>query len=408
MNTRGRRAPRKKLRLKEFVRREGEDDDAGGESDSSNLGPVTSDTEGEDDVQRGVGRSPERAKMNHGRKDHDNTLDMQPSEEMEDANDVTKADADFLTHLLRAQNSGLGLEAPQGLLDAFQRMKGIALMRALRVANLEGQLQGQTQMQQDRAPSKPTYLEALTMKETTRAGARTGSPSQEDKETHPPKVLLVAATDPQAIHPKKVQEYVSRSFDPRAMGLKKVTIRPTTKGVAVIANDEAGLERLASAIAATPATRALNVRQSSERVDAAVEPDTVGSRLLEQNDLEGNTINEGSTTILLVEVSKQISRQLFNKNKVQIGWTVCALNKSPNIPRCSNCARYGHFTRDCLQKEPTCMHCSAPHPTKQCNGSVYDCPACGDHGFSYRDHSMQSYRCPVYRQQVERATRAWV
>ncbi|KAH9379792.1 hypothetical protein HPB48_007293 [Haemaphysalis longicornis] len=366
--------------MTEFIRREGEDDEVGGDSDSSNLGPVTSDTEGEEDVQRGVGR-----------KDPDNARDMQPGEENEDAKDINKADADFMTHLLRAQNSGLGLEAAQGMLDAFQRMKGIALKRAIRA---------------------------------TGTGARTGSPSQVDKQTPPPKALLVETTDPQAIHLKKVQEYVSRSFDPRAMGLK-VTIRPRSKGFVVIANDEASLERLESDIAATPSTRALNVRQGSERrpvyklvgVDPAVEPDTVGSRLLEQNDLEGNmeeckvlrdAVNEGGTRILLVEVSKQISRQLFNKNKIQIGWTVCALYESPNIPRCTSCARYRHFTSDCLQKEATCMHCSAPHPTKECNGTVYDCPACGDHGFSYRDHSMQSYRFPVYRQQVERATRTWV
>lgn len=413
---------KKKLCLTEFLRLDGEDDAEDRESVSSYVGPISSDTEDEDEVKRGVGRTPKERKMDRRKEQEDS--DTPPGKDEEEARDINRADAEFLTHLLSAQNSGLGLEAAQGMLNAFQKMKGIALKRAIRVANLEGQLQGQGHRQEEPAPTKRTYLETLTQKDNTGTGGPTGSTSNRERQTPPPKVLLVETRDPQAIHPTKVQEYVSSTFDPREMGLKRVTIRTTSKGVAVITNDEVALEKLASAIAATPATRALNVRQGSERrpvyklvgVDPAVEVDTVGERLLEQNDIEGNKedckvlkdmATEGGSRRIIVEVSRQISKQLFKKNKVQIGWTVCALYKSPNIPRCSKCARYGHLTRDCFQKAPTCMHCSAPHDTRQCNGSAYDCPACGDHSLRPRDHSMLSYRCPVYCQQVERATRTW-
>lgn len=167
-----------------------------------------------------------------------------------------------MTHLLRVQNSGSGLQVAQGMLAAFQRMKGIALKRATRVANLEGQLQGHQAQghHQAKAPSKPTYREILTRKEATWRGARTWPPTQEGKQVPPPKDLVVKTTDAQTVHPKKVQACLKSSLDLQTLGIK-VSIWPPNKGVAIYSHDGAGLERLATAIDTTPGTKTLSAWQ---------------------------------------------------------------------------------------------------------------------------------------------------
>lgn len=57
-----------------------------------------------------------------------------------------------------------------------------------------------------------------------------------------PKVLLVETEDSQEVRPQKVQDFVQDSFDPKDLGLKKASMRPIAKEVAVLSHDEAGGE----------------------------------------------------------------------------------------------------------------------------------------------------------------------
>lgn len=424
----------KKMRIGDFVRRSDDSPD----SSMSSAHPASSDSENPEDrtIRRREGHLNTSARQHRGTRTKEQGTEEEqrqmterlenPSiEEAEDGREISRADTEFLRELLKAQKNGLQGGSAQVLLAAFQTMKDVALRRAIKVAHLEGELRAHTCPQhQVLNPPATSYRQALERQGDRQEYVQTGTGSRTTTERTEPKVLLVESKDAQAVHPEKVREFVQKSFDPKVMGLKTVALRPIGKGVAVVADNEAALERLASAIQATPAMQALTVRRGGERkptyklvgVDPCVEPDTLVTRFIEQNDLAESTDgcrvvidtqSRAGKRVVVLEVTREISHHLYRREKIQLGWTVCALFRSPNITRCTNCARYGHSHRACRQRAATCMHCSGPHPTNSCNSSEYDCPACSNRGIGDRNHSMTDFRCPVYCQQVEWATQNW-
>lgn len=343
--------------------------------------------------------------------------------EVSDEELLAKTDAEFVQQLLRAQQQGLNLDSAQVLLSSFQRLKEFAVRQALKVARLEGELRGGGR------PQRPMQTKGGAVTYSQVAATAAGSPQQTVKakqdDEKEPSVLLVESTDPQAIQPGRVGEFLRKSFQPEKLGLKKVTLRPTAKGVAVMSNDMAGLENLAAAIQESSVSQALAVRKGSERketyklvgVDPEVGIDALIPQLLKQNDLEGEAeecrvlkeyVGRRGERIVIVSVPKQVSRQLLPKKKVHLGWTVCAVYVNPNLTKCTNCARYGHLKGACRDEHPTCMKCSGRHNTENCKAAQFNCPACRSHGMgSGCDHSMWSVWCPVYREMVAKATKYW-
>lgn len=183
--------------------------------------------------------------------------------------------------------------------------------------------------------------------------------------------------------------FLRKSFQPEKLGLKQVTLRPTAKEVAVMSHDTVGLERLAVATQETSASKVVAVRKGSWRRDAyklvGVDPE-VGSdalipHLLEQNSFEGEVeecravkdyVGRRGERIAIVSVPKRVSRQLLPKKKIHLGWSVCAVYVSPNLARCTYCARYGHLKGVCRNEHPTCMKCSGQHNTEQCKAERFN------------------------------------
>lgn len=341
---------------------------------------------------------------------------------------LVRIDSEFLQQLLQAQNQGLKNEAAGVLLSAFQEMKEMALRQALRAARLEGMLRGegqqqpQTQLQTQTDGRTVTYSQAastgagLTQRETDNNGKN---------EASSPAALLVESTDSHAIAPERVGEFLRKTFQLEKFGLKRVGLRQISKGVAVLSHDEAGLERLAEGIQGSVAASALSVRKGGDRkatyklvgVDPGVDITDIIPQLFAQNDLEGQEeecaivkhfVGRGGARTVIVSVPQQVGRQLRTRQRVHVGWAICAVYLSPNLPKCNKCASYGHVRVTCPERQPTCMHCSGRHESGDCRAERRNCPACRREGRQTdREHSMSSARCPVYRELVAKATRFW-
>ncbi|KAH9374516.1 hypothetical protein HPB48_015800 [Haemaphysalis longicornis] len=145
---------------------------------------------------------------------------------------------------------------------------------------------------------------------------------------------------------------------------------------------QAGLERLAEAIQESSAAGALSVRKGGDRkatyklvgVDPGVGTTDIIPQLFAQNELEGQAeecailkdfVGRGGARTVIISVPQQVGRQLRARQKVHVGWAVCAVYLSPNLPRAER----------------------------------RNCPACRRQGRQAdRERSMSSAWCPVYRE----------
>ena len=90
-------------------------------------------------------------------------------------------------------------------------------------------------------------------------------------------------------------------------------------------------------------------------------------------------------------------------HNVKVGWLNCVCRPYiPNPIRCFNCQRYGHGTRTCKQREPTCVNCGKKGHLKETCENEPKCFNCGDsHPASDRSCPAFSLERHVYRYKIE-------
>lgn len=86
--------------------------------------------------------------------------------------------------------------------------------------------------------------------------------------------------------------------------------------------------------------------------------------------------NRKDSVNLVVEVSQRDASYL-EQNKINIGFNRCSVRRYVVTPRCYNCQRIGHMSKDCPNEE-TCAKCARPHNTASCSMDRKRCVNCFD------------------------------
>lgn len=84
--------------------------------------------------------------------------------------------------------------------------------------------------------------------------------------------------------------------------------------------------------------------------------------------------NRKDTVNLVVEVSQRDASYL-EQYKINIGFSRCSVRRYVVTPRCYNCQRLGHMSKDCQNKE-TCAKCARLHNTTACPMERTRCVNC--------------------------------
>lgn len=108
--------------------------------------------------------------------------------------------------------------------------------------------------------------------------------------------------------------------------------------------------------------------------------------------------NRNSEQVATLEMTVNVAKKLIDNSPIRIGWTMCRLKEKITIPRCTNCLKMGHQTRNCRSKKKEvtqCLKCTKEgHVTKDCPNQSH-CISCDAEG-----HRSDSMSCPKYRKMV--------
>ena len=72
---------------------------------------------------------------------------------------------------------------------------------------------------------------------------------------------------------------------------------------------------------------------------------------------------------------------------------------------CHHCQGFGHMEKDCEEKEkedPRCGKCAGRHSTGDCKSEHVKCINCHKRDYNKKDHHVYDYRCPCYKEMVNR------
>lgn len=99
---------------------------------------------------------------------------------------------------------------------------------------------------------------------------------------------------------------------------------------------------------------------------------------------------------------KETYKQLLDKKKLRIEWSVIRVQRYVDLRRCFKCQQYNHTAKECTNK-PACAQFSGEHDVVNCDSAITCCINCVRAGsVNPRDHCAWSHKCPVLQKQSKR------
>ncbi|XP_023225009.1 uncharacterized protein PF11_0207-like [Centruroides sculpturatus] len=105
----------------------------------------------------------------------------------------------------------------------------------------------------------------------------------------------------------------------------------------------------------------------------------------------------------IMEVSPMIREILINEEKLYIGWVRCTVYDHITVIRCFKCLNFGHFAKECQEKEQVCSHCNGAHIYKDCvKEGPATCINCVRNSLTEVNHNSMDKHCPSYVKQLRK------
>lgn len=330
----------------------------------------------------------------------DNT---QPGKKVDEAHILTRishADKEMMRALLKiASLVGDNAEVEEQLdkvLTAHNKMKSIVMEQNEKVSFQEGRI-----MELERSKAQ---------KETSVGTFPTEQETVFDKDQQKPTYAMVVSLG--NMQKKEVAQLIRKQVSLTKLGIQDATMRPGREGVVIMTNSEEAASKIQAELQSSTALHHLQVRKPREPsytvkvigIDDETDLTTLPEKIIEQNHLACQPADiriqkswkgkQGMTTILAL--NRKGVEALKDKTHLNIGWDHCPVFDDFFLPRCTKCAEHGHRAITC-NGPIRCINCGHEgHRSEGCE-NVASCRACNQEGRkSNKEHSMMSWRCPVY------------
>lgn len=210
------------------------------------------------------------------------------------------------------------------------------------------------------------------------------------------KVLVIKPKETQK-HIKEVKEDLRKKVDPTDMGMGVTMGRVTKKGGLIlncdtskdILNIQSEIQSKLGDTYDVERPKTLQHRIKIVGVDAGdyeSEDSALIAKVITQNDLINSDSGFSMKVIrrtklikskfnLVIELDQCTYSSVMDIGKINIGWNRCPVYNEYGIVRCFNCCKYGHFAKECKEKQ-VCPKCSEEHNLNDCHSSVLKCSNC--------------------------------
>lgn len=335
---------------------------------------------------------------------------------------MSKFDKAFMKVLLPL---AAGAEDNEALLDKvlteFTKLKSITLDATHEVATLQGILTSA----QKKKTEKPTYSQKVTGqiqgKEPREEVVNFFDHEEREREMRHETNLIVTSGH---LGKDEIRHIIKRKVDPHKLGVPEPEMRPGKEGVVIMATTGKGLQRLEDFIRKDEELRTkLKTRKPKSKtleikvigIDEGLGNQEISTKIIEQNGL--NSTGEGVQVIktwkgkngktAIISLNLQAWQKTKGKTHLNIGWEKCPIFDNTFVPRCNNCAKYGHTQRWCQARSPRCTECGGQHHFKECKKEDYECCTCTGEGTDtdLANHSMMAMDCPTFLRRREQERR---
>lgn len=216
---------------------------------------------------------------------------------------------------------------------------------------------------------------------------------------------------------REMAELIKKKINPTDLGLPDATMKEGRQGIILTTASKESSGKLENHLRARTEFQQLKVNKPKENrfnvkvvgVDEELVNDALPERLIEQNNLLCNpddilvkkTWRGRQGVTLVLALNKTGYNALKGRKQINIGWNRCPIFEHILLPRCSRCAQNGHTRFDC-QEPLRCSNCGQRgHRQDECNEDPF-CRVCEiERHPGNRAHSMMSWQCPVYQDNLE-------
>lgn len=103
---------------------------------------------------------------------------------------------------------------------------------------------------------------------------------------------------------------------------------------------------------------------------------------------------------LILEVDKNIHKQIIEQGKINIGWRKYLIYDFCSVKKCFKCWGYYHIAKNCTRQE-TYFKCAGNHKSENCKSKTKKCINCMFKNKNYNltindNHDALYTKCPIY------------
>ncbi|XP_023230682.1 uncharacterized protein LOC111630767 [Centruroides sculpturatus] len=228
---------------------------------------------------------------------------------------------------------------------------------------------------------------------------------------------------------EQTREILKKNIDPTNLRLGVKRIRKLQKGG--IAVDVSNTEEMLSLEDEIKRVKELKTRVKTKKlplvklvsVPTVVAKEDIISKLYEQNscfteNISPEILEEGINIkysiphrnpeyrTWIMEVSVMIREMMIKEEILNIEWTRCPVFDHIAINRCFRCLAFGHYGKECSQKDLICSHCGESHVYKDCHRKqeTAKCSNCSKAKMNNTEHNTMDKACPLYLKELQKYT----